>query len=219
MKPQSGSVGVVVALSSVSVLLVAALVFGYWAFMGRQDYKNNVDQKVSVAVAQAKQVEDQAAATHYAEVAKNPLTSYVGPAAYGSITVKYPKTWSAYVVDNSNSDPYVDAYFAPGAVPDVQNDNSVFALRIQVTNESYTDVMADYDSAVQARTASVRAYHLPKVPNVVGSKITGQLQNDKTGTMIVLPLRANALEIWVDSSKSHLADFNKYILPNLTFSP
>ena len=43
-KQQDGS-GLAIGLILVSVLLVAALGFGGWAFSGRQDYKNNVDQK------------------------------------------------------------------------------------------------------------------------------------------------------------------------------
>ncbi len=43
---------------------------------------------------------------------KQPLQTYTGPSAFGSISVKYPKTWSAYV-DETNSSTPVDGYFHP----------------------------------------------------------------------------------------------------------
>jgi hypothetical protein len=78
--------------------------------------------------------------------------------------------------------------------------------------------METFKSGVQGGLAKVSPYKLPKVPGVVGSKITGAIESEKKGTLIILPLRANALEIWTESDK-YLNDFNKYILPNLSFSP
>ncbi len=215
---QEGSAALVVVLVLLSMLLVGALGFGYWAFSERQDYKNNSDQKVAAAVEQAKQDTSILKDKQFAEESKSPFRTYVGPSAFGSVILKYPKTWSAYVISHTDSAPYVDGYFAKGTVPDAQAENSVFALRIRVSGESYADIMSEYTSAAQDGTTKISAYKLPKVPSVVGSKVTGTLTNNKQGTLIVLPLRANALEIWTESD-SALADFNKNILPNISFSP
>lgn len=216
---EQGSAALVLTLVVSVILLIGALVFGFWAYSGRQDYKNNVDQKVNVAVAEAEQATSLKKDKQFAEESKSPLRTYVGPAAFGSIHVQYPKTWSAYVIANSDNTPYVDGYFAPGAVPDTSNQDSVYALRVRVSGDSYSDIMSQYQSNVQNHVSKVVPYRLPKVSSVVGSKITGQLvDGNKQGTLIVVPLRANALEIWTQSDK-YLSDFNKYILPNLSFSP
>ena len=215
---QDGSAAVVATLIVTVLLLIGALGFGFWAYSGRQDYKNNSDQKVADAVAVAKQAESTRKDAEFAELSKSPLKTYVGPEAFGSIDLKYPKTWSGYVINTSDNSPYIDGYFSPNVVPDVGTDTSTFALRIRVSSDSYSTLLENYNSNVEDGTVKVSPYKLPKVPKVVGSKVVGQLSNTKKGTLIIVPLRANALEIWTESDK-YLNDFNKYILPNLTFAP
>jgi hypothetical protein len=173
---------------------------------------------VAAAVAVAKQTESTRKDAEFAELSKSPLKTYVGPEAFGSIDLKYPKTWSGYVINTSDNSPYIDGYFSPNVVPDVGTDISTFALRIRVSSDSYSTLLENYNSNVEDGTVKVSPYKLPKVPKVVGSKVVGQLSNTKKGTLIIVPLRANALEIWTESDK-YLNDFNKYILPNLTFAP
>ena len=218
VRSAEGSVALVVSLVITVLLLLGAAGFGYWAYGSRQDYKNNVDQKISVAVADAKQQTSIAKDKQFAEEEKNPLRTYIGPSDFGSVHVAYPKTWSAYVISHSDSAPYLDGYFNPSTVPDVNDDQSAFALRIRVSGDSYSSIMENYQGNVEAHLTKVKPYTLPNMPKVVGSKVTGQLANNKQGTLIVLPLRANALEIWTETSEG-LKDFNKYIVPNLTFSP
>src|SRR5260221_8244205 len=93
------------------VLLVAALGFGGWAYTSMLNYKNNTEGIVATAVSQAKQQEDVVKDAAFAEQEKSPLRTYSGPTAYGSVTVQYPKSWSAYVVDTRNSSPFIDGYF------------------------------------------------------------------------------------------------------------
>lgn len=215
---QSGSVALVASLVITIVLLIGAGVFGFWAYGQSQDYKNNVAQKVAEGVAVAsKQISTQKD-QELAEKEKSPLKTYVGPTAYGSIMLQYPKTWSGYVETPADGTPYVDGYFEPGVVPQADDESSTFALRIRVSGESYSSIMQNYVSNVQSGTVRVSPYRLPKMPHIVGSKVVGQLDNQKNGTLIVIPLRAYALEIWTESN-AHLNDFNKYILPNISFSP
>lgn len=219
MQSQSRSIGLIVGLVTTVLLLIGAIGFGFWAFGERQDYKDNVDAKVAAAVTDAKQAESARKDAEFAEISKSPLRTYVGPEAFGSIHLQYPRTWSGYVISSTENTPYIDGYFSPGVVPDTQSEASVFALRIRVSSDSYSTIMTNYESNVQDGTAKVQPYKLAKVPNVVGSKVVGTLaDSERKGTLIVLPLRANALEIWTESDK-YLNDFNKYILPNLSFSP
>lgn len=212
-----------VSLVVAVLLLIGAVVFGIWAFQGRQDYKNNVDAKIKTAVAAAKQQQGKVDSAHYAEAAKNPLKTYNGPETYGSMIVKFPKTWSAYVDDTGTGSTLVDGYFAPGVVPSISDQNSVFALRVQVLSQSYAQTLQTFTSQQQSNKITVSAYALPKLPKVVGVKVVGQinsntLSNAPNVTMIVLPLRSNTLEIWTEGNQ-YLNDFNNYILPNFSFSP
>jgi len=215
---ERGAVNPVVMIGVLAGLVVVALGFGIWAFVGYSDYKNNFDSKVASAVSVARQQEDATKEAEFAESLKSPLTSYKGPAAYGSVTIKYPKTWSGYVSDADSSSPFINGYFYPGVVPDVQQSSSIFALRVQVLDSPYSTELNSYAGYVSDGASKVSAYHAPKVPSVIGVKIEGKLTNGKSGTMVLIPLRNMTLKIWTESSRFKV-DFNKYVLPNFTFAP
>lgn len=217
---QDGAVsGLGISLVFAIIFLLAALGFGGWAFNSRQDYKNNVDAKISVAVASAKSQEDKVKDAQFAEEAKKPLKIYQGPEAYGSIQVSYPKTWSSYVDDTGRGGSLVDGYFAPGTVPASANPSSVFSLRIQVVNQTYAQVLRGFSTPQQQGKIKVNAYALPKLPKTVGVRVVGQLPNQNSSVnMVVLPLRSQTLQIWTQGTQ-YLNDFNNNILPNFTFSP
>lgn len=220
---ERGSVNVLlVPVILLAVLFIGAGAFGLWAFGSRQDYKNNTDQKIAVALQANKKVVQAEDAKTYAEEAKNPLKTFVGPDAYGSLRVAYPKTWSSYV-DMSDQNTPVDAYFHTDYVPAVNTDDSsqTYNLRVQVQAQSYSEVLTQYQQSLQPGQSTATPYSLPKVPNVTGVELTGKVFTDspnKSGTLILLPMRDKTLLIWTESP-TYLPDLNTYILPNLTFSP
>lgn len=216
---QDGAIsGLAISLILTILLLIGAVAFGAWAFNGRQDYKNNVDGKISTAVTAALTKEDNKLNAKFAEEAKKPLRAYQGPEAYGSLMVSYPKTWSAYVDDTGRGNFLVDGYFAPGVVPSISDPNSVFALRVQVVNQTYAQILQSLAGQEQNGKLSASAYALPKFPKIVGVKVVGQINNSASVTMVILPLRSQTLEIWTQGTQ-YLSDFNDNILPNFSFSP
>lgn len=223
MKKRLGEQGdinvLLVPVILLAVFFVAAAAFGVWAFGSRQDYKNNTDAKVNAAVQANTTAVQTADAKRYAEEAKQPLKSYTGPDAYGSVKVLYPKTWSAYIDTTSTSTP-LDAYFHADYVPSIDS-KQTYNLRVQVSALSYSTVLQRYGSLIKAGKVSATPYALPQVKSVTGTMLTGQVVPGSvtaSGTMVVLPLRSTTLEIWTESP-SYVTDFTTYILPNLTFAP
>lgn len=223
MTKRMGEQGQINALL-VPVILLALLFMGaagsaLWAYGGRQDYKDNVDAKIQTAVAANTKTVQTTDAKQYAAAAKNPLTLYSGPDAFGSVKAWYPKTWSAYVDTNGGAP--LDAYFRQGYVPSV-NSKQTYNLRIKVVSQTYDSVLSPYQSKIKTGAVTAAPYSLPKVPSVVGTRLTGAVllnqANGGAGSMVVLPLRNTTLEIWTESN-DYLPDFNTYILPNLSFSP
>jgi hypothetical protein len=202
----------------VVLLLAGAVGFAFWAYGGRQDYKDNVDAKVNVAVAAAVKAEDTKKAAAYAEADKYPLKTYSGPSAYGSLQVQYPKTWSAYIIELATGDPSVDGYFQPNFVPNTQSSSSTYALHVRVTTQSYATVVQNLQGFVQTGKTTATPFAFSKVPNAIGTSFDGQIGENKQGSLIVVPLRANALEVSTEAAQ-YADDFNKNILPNLSFSP
>ena len=210
--------GLVISLIFAVLLLVGAIGFGGWAYTQMQDYKNNSDEKVAAAEEIATQKESGVKDKQFAEVSKSPLKTYAGPAAYGSLMIDYPKSWSGYVDDSGSGNALVGGYFNPGVVPSISDQKSVFALRVEVVSQQYSQFLQSLSGQQQSGKLKVSAYSLPKMPKVAGVMATGQLNDNKTVTMVVLPLRSQTVKIWTEGSQ-YIGDFNKYILPNFSFSP
>ncbi len=216
---QSGYVSTtLISLIVVSTLLAGALGFGGWAFLSRQDYKNNSDKKALAAADERQVATEEADALKYAEEAKNPLTVHKAPDQFGSVTINYPKTWSGYVDEAGAGNTPVDDFFHPKVVPGSSHKGAAYALRVQVVEQAYDRVVDSYRSDVENRKLAASPTSLAKVPGTIGTRFEGQLDEDKQGILIVLPMRNLTLKVWTES-KDFVADFEKIILPNLTFSP
>lgn len=216
---QRGAINILlIPLILVVVLFLSALGFGFWAFAGYQDYKNNSDQKAQLAANEAITATQEVDAKKYAEEAKKPLSTFIGAAAFGNVTVHYPKTWSAYVQEKDSGSKPITAYFQPKYVPDVTEKDNSFALRVELVQQSYDSVVESYGSLLKTNKVTLAPFKLDKVPSVVGSRIEGQITQTKQGSMVVLPLRNMTLKIWTESN-DFKADLDTNILPNLTFVP
>lgn len=216
---QNGAVGgLMISFVLAVLMLLGAIGFGAWAFMSRQDYKDNVDAKISTAVDVAKKEEAKKKDAEFVEAEKKPLSIYNGPETYGSMALHYPKTWSGYVNESGQgSGTLLDGFFYPGIVPATNVKGNSFALRIQVVGESYDSAVKEY-AKERDDAPSVSAYSLPKLPDVVGVRVTGKLTSQVDGDMVILPLRSQTLKIWTEGSE-FTDDFETHILSNFTFSP
>lgn len=214
---QRGAINVIsISFFAVCVALVVSIVLAASFFSGENKYKNNTNQLIAAAVANAQtkltaQLNAQFQATNNATV-----TSFSGPSQYGSVVLDYPKSWSGYV-DTAGSNP-LDGYFNPGVVPSLENQSNVYALRLQVVADSYSNQLAQYTAQQQNGTVSISPYALKLVPQVVGVLITGQVQPSKQGVMVMLPLRTDTLLIWTESTQ-YSSLFTNQILQSVTFQP
>jgi hypothetical protein len=223
MKKNMGAYGgmnvLLIPVILLALFFIAAGSFAFWAYGSRANYKNNADQIVATAVAANTKSVQATDAQQYAQESKNPLTVYTGPDSYGSVRVSYPKTWSAYV-DTTNTSTPLDAYFHEGYTPSTDSQQT-YNLRVQVNSQAYSQILTQYSGQIQTGQISAAPYSFPKVPNIVGTKLTGAIvpnQPSGQGVLILIPLRSTTLEVWTESN-DYLPDFNTYILPNLTFSP
>lgn len=212
---ESGSL--VLPFVIVFIVMLTSIGFGAWAYMGRQDYKNKSDEKSAAAVKVAVAAESVRKDKEFAEIEKSPLKTFQGTETFGSIGFQYPKTWSAYVIVNDKGTTPVDGFFHPNYVPSTTGDTA-FALRIQVVNTSYSEVLKTFDATTKSGKVKVSAFRAAKVTTELGSKVEGEIIQKKQGTLILLPLRDKTIKIWTENSE-FAADFNNTILPSLTFIP
>src|SRR5690606_27108300 len=214
IKNQSGAMNVLlVPLIISSLLLVATIGFAAWAFTERQTYKNDVDGLIATAIEiNSKEVSDQKD-NEFLEREKYPLDTFEGGSQHGAIKVSYPKTWSAHITETQDTAEYV---FSPRYVSGDQNESR--ALKIVVENNPYSQALAIYDGQLLNGELKAKAYSLPKVRNVVGTRFDGAIEPGKQGSVLLLPLRDKTIKIF-NEVPGVSNDFNKIILENLSFNP
>lgn len=227
MYPQSASEaaaqrswGKTAIIAVLCVLLVAALAFGGWAYKKIGDYKNISDAKIAAAAAQAVKVQSQQLQDNFD---KQNVKAFRGSATFGSVSFNYPKTWSAYVDSSSSSEP-INGYYFPDVVPTVDG-STAFALRVELVDTDYSQVLQQFTSNISEGTVTSRAYVPPKMKNVpnatAGSYMTGQINQSneaQRGAMVVIKVRDKTLEVYTESS-TYLNDFNNIVLASLKFVP
>jgi hypothetical protein len=212
MQKENGSISVVLA-AIFGVLFLVTLVFGGWAFSSRQDYKNNVDEKIVEANKIAVQEVSTAKDNEFLELEKLPVRTFKGPDTYGSISYDYPKTWSVYSKE-SNSGTLLDVYSNPAVV----KSDTTQALRVEISSRSYEAEVKNYDSAIKRGEIRSSAFRPEKVSEVLGLRLDGALRKDVQGSMIILPIRDKTLKIYTEIPQ-FVGDFNNIILPSLFLVP
>lgn len=214
---QKGSINaLLIPLIVAVVAFFGTLGFALWSYSQRTDYKENSDKKVATAVEVAKQETATEKDNEFIEREKQPLQEYKGPAAFGGISLKYPKTWSAHVDEEGTSAP-INGFFHPNFVPGVKSDTA-FALRLEVSKNSFSQEIKQFDSYVRSGEAKAKPYKPVNVDNIVGTQIDGRIDSQKQGRMILMPLRDKTIKLWVESDQ-FINDFENNILKNFNFTP
>jgi flagellar basal body-associated protein FliL len=198
------------------VLTLALGGFGVWAFAERQDYKNNSDQKAAAAAEAASKQTSDSKDAEFLEREKEPYRTYVSPDATGAIKIVYPKSWSAYIDESDKSKPAI-GYWHPATVPGLKS-GTAYALRLEVTNRSYSEEVKSYDAGVRSGAIKISPYVPKNVSGITGARVTGEINKGQKDTMIVLPLRDKTVRIWTESP-DFVKDFDNVVLANLTFTP
>jgi len=217
---ESGLASSALIIVLLALVLVGSLAFGFWAFSGRQDYKNKADVKIAAAVKAAKEAQATELQKQFDEQSKSPTKSYQGPVTSGSIAFSYPKTWSAYIDEGTNNQ-QVNAYFHPDKVPGF-NTKSAYALRVEMLNTDYSQVVNTLSKQNKEGGLKASAYIPPKMVGVTnvqaGTRFDGPIASDKTGAIVVIKVRDKTLKIYTEST-DYLNDFDNIILPSLTYLP
>lgn len=217
MKKNHASLGWIIAVVVLSLLLLGAVGFGYWAFKERSTYKNETDKIVAKEVALTEQRVSSEKDKQFLEDEKRPTRPYTGPSTFGSVQIEYPKTWSAFITESGTGGTPIDGYLHPNFVPGVQS-GTQFALRLEVVQRTYDDVLKQFDSKVRQGKVSVSPFRADNVPDVLGARVEGEINQGQKNLMVLFPIRDKTLKISTES-ESFFKDFNDIILKTLKFVP
>jgi len=207
-----------IGLVVTSVLLVVFVILTVIYYGQMQDYKNNSDKKASVAVEQAKKDQEKQLNEQFAEKEKEPLKSYTGPVNAAAVKIIYPKTWSLYTVEGPSGNT-LSSYFNPNFVPNVSNKDNLFALRLNVLEQPYANILKTFESKVTKGDVKVTPFIASNVKDSeTGVRIDGYITENTKGSMVLIPVRDKTIQLWTESG-NYTADFDNFVLKNLTFNP
>lgn len=198
------------------LLFIGASAFGVWAFLERDEYKNDTDAIVAREVEQAIEQNTAELEEAFLEREKEPLATYNGPAAFGSVSIDYPKTWSAYVEEAGSGRTPLEGFFHPNFVPDP--DDNLIALKVEVVNQTYQQALRPFETAAGRDLVTIRPLEAKNVDGVVGVRVEGEISRDVQGNVVLFELRDKTLILTTESTE-FIDDFNNIILENLSFNP
>lgn len=196
-----------IVIAIISIFAVSFAGLSIWAYLNYMDQKNNVDSKIDTAVAEAEKNLGDKLEKDFIEREKEPLKSFAGPSDYGTLGFKYPKTWNVYVATDGSDDSGYEAFFSPGSVPPVEADASRYALHVTILNESYEDVVKDYESQVKKgdlKTSPVKANDQD------GTRLDGNFSKDIRGAAVLFKIRDKTAIIQTEAD-TFKADFDALI--------
>jgi len=196
-----------------TVFVVVFLAISIWAYLGKSDAENNLDDHIALAVNGAEEALTTELNAQFDEAYKEPFRTVSMVEDLGGVTFQFPRNWGVYVVENDSSSKPLDLFAHPNVVPNISGETA-FGLRLQIVGNSYDDELGDFDKDIEKGLVTTKAV---RSNSVLGTKIQGEIFKDINGIMAIFPLRDKTLMIWTESTK-YKTDFNT-ALEALVFTP
>ena len=192
---QGGISGSMIAIIGLVVLVLLAGSAAIWAYVNYSQQKTDVQGKVDLAVAKAKNDQQTTDEQKFAEREKEPNQQFVGPDNLGRLTFSYPKTWSAYVSNDGTGGATYYAYLNPITVPPI-SDKQQLSLRITIEQKDYDQVVNSYQEKVKkgdlrSSATSANGHN--------GTRLDGQFTPDIRGAAVIYQIRDKTVTIRTDA--------------------
>ena len=201
-----GSVAEAILLVIVCLVAVAAIIFAVYFYLQWNEAQMNVDGKIAAAEAVAREDQQTIDEANFAEREKQPNLEFVGPGDYGSLSFRYPRTWSVYVAKDASGGGDFEAYFNPGQVNEV-SETSINALRLTIYNRRIEEVRTSYDSLVSAGNLTMSVF---SVGDITGDRFEGAFNEDIVGSMVMFKINDKTVVLRADAGVFK-SDFNALI--------
>jgi hypothetical protein len=187
--------GSLLAIIGLIILVLGASGVALWAYMNYMDQKTNVDNKISLAVAEAKKSQSDTDSAKFLEQEKVPNRLFVGPEDYGRLTFNYPKTWSVYVAADVTHGGTFSAYLNPVTVPLVSGEQR-YALRVTIEQQDYDAKLQQYEGSV---TSGQLKSSVTSANGKTGTRFDGTFNDGIRGAAVVFKIRDKTVTIRTDA--------------------
>lgn len=211
-KQSNNSLIKTVIIILLSLLFVGGLLLAYYFYNEYRLVSTDVDSKVNAAVvSREKEITDKLEA-EFAEREKLNYKTFTGPDDYGTLSFKYPKTWSVYIAKDASKGGDYEAYLHPIEVPPISNE-SPLALRVTIRSESFETAADRYKGLV---TAGKLATSVISVNGTDANRYDGTLPNNLVGSLAIIKIRDKVVTMQTDA-EIYREDFNS-IINTITFN-
>ena len=219
-KPIKDTAGLVKTIAIVILSLVAVTFIGLfiWMLLERNEAQTDIDTKIQMAEAAARDEQSQKMEAEFLEREKYPYKTFSGPADYGQLTFEYPKTWSLYIEKAATAGGDFNAYFNPIQV-DAVSEETINALRVTIRDESMDEVTEEYQKAIDRKNSNltIESVTIGKNANITANRYTGTIPNTSlSGYIITFKIRDKTAILQTDSVLFK-EDFEK-LLGTVTFN-
>lgn len=190
------------------LLIVGLSGLSAWLYVQYNEQKTNVDGKIAIAAAEARKDQSEIEAKNFAEREKEPRREFAGPEDYGSLSFKYPKTWSVYVADDpSTSSSRFSAFLHPIVAPPVSSGSARFALTVHIETIAYDRALDKYRKFIQK--GELRSSPIT-VNGHEGTRLDGMLRNEISGSAALFRVRDKTITI-TSEAETFKEDFDTII--------
>lgn len=187
--------GLLVTVITLGVLLVGVGSFAIWAFVSFNEAESDVQGRIAVAVAEAREVKGEEMEEKFAEQEKEPNLTLTAPGDYCGLRFNYPKTWSVHESEEVANGGTYKAYLNPKVVPPISATRQ-FALRVTIEQKDYDAVLAQYQSLVQK--GDLKRSDASSQGNP-GSRLTGNFSRNIRGDAVLFRCRDKTITIRTDA--------------------
>lgn len=199
--------GLMVAVIGLSVLVLGLGSFAIWAFVAYEDAQSNLEQKIALAKADAKEEQSTKDEAKYLEEAKQPNLTFKAPDDYCGLRFQYPRTWSAYESEQLVNGGNYKAYLNPGIVPHI-SESQQFALRVLIEQRDYDNVLQQYQNLI---TSGKLAQSSGSSNGQPYTRLTGDFSSDIRGDAVIYRCRDKTITLRTDAKETFKDDFNALI--------
>lgn len=187
-----------IVIVALSVLLATFIGLFIWMLFNYTEAKTNLDSKINIAVAEAKEAQAEELEAEFAEREKNPYETFAGPADYGELSFEYPKTWSVYIESDASKGGDFKAYLNPGGVNTV-SEKTLNALRVSILDKSFETVTADYKKQMDKKDSNLKV-QATTVNGVSANRYSGTIPGTEfNGYIVIFKIRDKTAVFRTDS--------------------
>lgn len=202
-------------LLALAVIAIGVLLWLYITLNAKYlSVSSNVQAQIDVEVAQAISKNTTKMEEEFADRERYPYRTFAGPADFGSLTFKYPKTWSVYIdKDGSAAGSEFAAFLNPVEVYSINNNTSINALRVNIRTASFESAVQNYDNQV---TSGKLTLNIRNIGSASANVYAGEFSEGLRGVVAIFRIRDKVVTLQTDA-ELFSGEFNN-ILDSVTFA-